>query len=453
MARIETKKESTFKDFLEVIFRRKWIVIGIVGVATVTVLILNMREPAIYESVARMLVKRGEALGVFSQSIRTLTWEEEIASQIELIKSQVVLSRAQELLPEFLPAAYSGPTEIAYGGVNSGVVSTSNVLWVTYTAMDPLFCEAAVNAIAQSYREYYQEVRTPPEMEDFFLQELQILKEEIEYWRRRKQQVESEWGIIDIREQGRNTLLRLERYRNELDRVVAERLEIEEIVDKLERFQDLDPEEQIAASKGLLDLTLSSTIDVMRRRLVDLKIQESEFKVRFTDTHKELMQVRGQIDELHAMMEREVRSLIIIFKSRYEISIRKEQMFRELVAGMEVETVGLPEKGVEIERISKTLDRLENNYSELSEQHMNARISIASNPEWTITILTPATPAYQKKTRDYVRMALGPVFSIIVALGFAFFVDNLDHSIKNVSEAEEVLDLPVLASFPDTQRK
>ncbi|HUV37296.1 MAG TPA: hypothetical protein VMX58_10195, partial [Patescibacteria group bacterium] len=70
-----------------------------------------------------------------------------------------------------------------------------------------------------------------------------------------------------------------------------------------------------------------------------------------------------------------------------------------------------------------------------------------------VTILNPASPGYRKKTRDYVRMALGPVFSLIVALGFAFFIDNLDHSIKNVSDAEESLNLQVLASFPDRERK
>ena len=84
---------------------------------------------------------------------------------------------------------------------------------------------------------------------------------------------------------------------------------------------------------------------------------------------------------------------------------------------------------------------------------MASKISIASNPEWTVTILNPASSSYQQKTRDYVRIALGPMFSIFVALGFAFFLDNLDHSIKSVSEAEETLNLHVLASFPDSRRK
>ena len=59
MDKLETRKESTIKDFLEVIFRRKWIIAGVVAVATATVIILNLKDPAVYESNVRLLVKRG----------------------------------------------------------------------------------------------------------------------------------------------------------------------------------------------------------------------------------------------------------------------------------------------------------------------------------------------------------------------------------------------------------
>ena len=94
---IELKKESTVKDFLEVVFRRKWIIVGIVFVATFIVVFLNVSGTATFESSAKVLVKRGESQGVFAQYVRTLSWEEEIASQIEMMKSIVVIDRANEL--------------------------------------------------------------------------------------------------------------------------------------------------------------------------------------------------------------------------------------------------------------------------------------------------------------------------------------------------------------------
>jgi uncharacterized protein involved in exopolysaccharide biosynthesis len=454
MEQVESRRESTVKDFLEVIFRRKWIVLGIVAVATCVVLVLNVREPATYESMAKMLVKRGEAAGIFSRSVRTLTWEEDIASQIEMLKSMVIIDRAQELLPGFYPEGYEKRGRINPGNVNAGVVATSNVLWITYTARDPVFCEAAVNGVVNAYKEHYQKVRTPPEMEDFFLEELQTIKDEIEYWRDRKARTEKEWGVIDIKHQRTTTLERLDRYQSDLDEVLQTRTEKEALIGKLRTFRELDIEEQSTILTGLImNIRTDDVIKNLRNRLVDMKIQESKLVQNLTDEHKDLVRVREQIERVYTMLDREIEAAIIIQESELELLKLKQATLEGLVRPLEAMKQSYPEKEVEFQRISVALSRLEANYEELVEQHMTSKISIASNPEWSVTILNPATAAYRKKTRDYVRMALGPLFSLIIALGFAFFIDNLDHSIKNVSEAEETLGIQVLASLPDAKQK
>ncbi len=68
-------------------------------------------------------------------------------------------------------------------------------------------------------------------------------------------------------------------------------------------------------------------------------------------------------------------------------------------------------------------------------------------------LLTPAGRPYAKNQRDYVRLALAPMFSLIVGLGLAFFVDGLDSTIKNPREAEEALELTVLASLTEQKKR
>jgi len=454
MAEEFSKKESTVKDFLEVIFRRKWIILGIVLVATTTVLLLNTREPTVYESVARMLVKRGEAHGVFTPYVRTLTWEEEIASQIEMVKSQVVIDRAQEIFDRFVPDGYETDRRLELGRVNAGVVSTSNVIWVTYSSGDPVFCQIAVNAIVNAYRDYYQQARTPPEMEDFFAHEKQTLMDEIEYWRERKEKVEREWGIIDIERQRVNTIDQLRLYRNELDEIVEERHELESKLRTLEELDGADMAAFSAITTGLLDSSAGGEdiLARLRRNLIDLRMQESEMAAKFTDSNRELVDIRKRIDDLHELLLGEVETMIFVTRSRLGVLRDRERSMRGNLLSLQSESSELPAKEVELQRINTSLRNAMETYEGLVEQHINSRIQMASNPEWSVTILNPAEPAYARKTRDYVRIALGPLFSFVIALGFAFFVDNLDHSIKNVSEAEDVLEMNVLASFPDTER-
>lgn len=448
------KRESTVKDFLEVVFRRKWIIVGIVAVATVVTTIVTLRQPALYESAAKMLVRRGETPGVYDASIRTLTWEEEIASQIEMIQSQVAVQRAQELLPKYLPEGYKPHEKIALGKVAAGVVSTSNVIWVTYNSEDPVFCRSAVDAIVNAYKDYYTGIRTPPEMEDFFAGEMQRLTDEMEYWRERKEKALAQWDIVDLEDQRRNLLERLSVYENDLDKAVIERTNKEASIAGLERLRSSSVEELAAASSGLTESRIEETVtQELRVRLQDLLIRESEYATRYTDGNPEIVRIRQQIADLHALISKEIDTQILVNRTQLGVLLQREEALREIAQRLAAQKASYPRTEVELERIDATLDKLKDTYGDVVQEHMAAKIAVASNPEWTVTILNPASPAYRKATRDYVRMALGPIFSLIVALGLAFFIDNLDHSIKNIAEAEENLGLSVLANFPETSRK
>ena len=453
MNQVEARKESTIKDFLEVIFRRKWIIVGIVTVATAVAFIVNMREPAVYESSAKVLVKRGEQPGVFSRSVQTLTWEEEISSQIEMVKSTIVADRAHELFADYAPAGYTPKAKINVNRVGAGVVGTSNVIWVAYSSDDPVFCEVAVNAIVNAYKEYYQRVRTPPEMEDFFSREMQTMKEEIEYWRERKERVATEWGIVDLQQQQLETVRSLGQYRRELEEVSQDLEEKESVVRYLDDLKARDKAELPTVTAGLLGAVRETAVERLRNGITDRRVRESELAVGYTGEHKKLREVREQLAEMERMLDVEIDAMLSINKTQIEIMRSRQQYLRDMVQRFEEESRTYPEKEVELERIHAALLRVQENYNRLVEQHMASKVALASNPEWNVTILNPASPGYRKKTRDYVRMALGPAFSLIVALGFAFFIDNLDHSIKNVSDAEESLNLQVLASFPDRERK
>jgi uncharacterized protein involved in exopolysaccharide biosynthesis len=446
----QIKKESTVKDFLEVVFRRKWIIIGIVAVATMSVIFLSLKEPAVYQSSAKALVRRGEAQGVFNQYVRTLAWEEEIASQIELVKSFVVVQRARELMPQFYPEGYTPVETIHEGRADAGVISTSNVIWITYESSDPIFCEVAVNAVVNAYKEYYHSFRTPPEMDDFFDTEIRSIKEEIEYWLERKERIYREWDIVDIESQRRNLVQRLANYREKLDDLDQDIREKRAIIERLRELKQADSEEMLAASTSFAPSVLEQRIvENLRTKLQSLKIEESKLEARYTDENRDLIMLRKQIEDISGMLVKEIETQIIMSRSQLDVLTNKRSTLAGIIERMEEESDTYPAKEVEVDRISAALRQLNENYFNLFESRTDAKMTIASNPEWTVTILSEATPAHRKTSRDYVRMALGPVFSIIFALGFAFFVDNLDHSIKNIVDAEESLGLPVIASFPE----
>jgi uncharacterized protein involved in exopolysaccharide biosynthesis len=279
---------------------------------------------------------------------------------------------------------------------------------------------------------------------------MNTIKEELEYWRERKERVEREWGIIDLKQQRAETIKNLEGYRRELEEVSADLREKEALIRSLDELGSTDLDDVSSVLTGLLGIYQGrSAFEEMRGQLSELRVKESELIVTYTSEHQKVREIRERIAGLERYVEKEIHAHLFVSDTRVRILKSRVKYLSGMIARIEEETKTYPRKEVELERINTTLKHLQDSYDELVEQHMASKITVASNPEWTVTILNPATPGMQQKTRDYVRIALGPLFSIIVALGFAFFLDNLDHSIKNVSEAEEVLNLHVLASFPD----
>jgi uncharacterized protein involved in exopolysaccharide biosynthesis len=243
-------------------------------------------------------------------------------------------------------------------------------------------------------------------------------------------------------------------YENDVDDVVRERREKEAVIARLDSLLDSRIEDLAAISSDLTGSQLEEQLmKDLRVKLQELRIKESEYSGRYTDKNPEVQRVRQQIEDLRQMVLAEIRTQILLNKNKLLIIVQKEETLRQFLAKLEIEKSRYPKTEIELERIDAALTKLKRTYDNVVEQQMEAKISRASNPEWTVTILNPASPAYRKKTRDYVRMALGPAFSLIVALGIAFFIDNLDHSIKNIADAEDNLGLSVLASFPETDRK
>ena len=61
-----TRQETSVRDFLDVVFRRKGIIASILVLSVVLVVFLDSRKPEVWESNSRVLVRRGEQSSVLN---------------------------------------------------------------------------------------------------------------------------------------------------------------------------------------------------------------------------------------------------------------------------------------------------------------------------------------------------------------------------------------------------
>jgi uncharacterized protein involved in exopolysaccharide biosynthesis len=64
------------------VFRRKWIILGLFFVTTGTILTVTLATPTRYQSVGRVLIKRGERDSALQPFRRVGDWKEDLASEM-----------------------------------------------------------------------------------------------------------------------------------------------------------------------------------------------------------------------------------------------------------------------------------------------------------------------------------------------------------------------------------
>jgi uncharacterized protein involved in exopolysaccharide biosynthesis len=183
--------------------------------------------------------------------------------------------------------------------------------------------------------------------------------------------------------------------------------------------------------------------------LQNLNLKRDELIQKYTDRHPDVVAVDEQIARLHADLKQQVLNAYNIEEAALdELRARRAQVLEELNSvRAELETI--PDKERRLAEIDAMIKKLEERHALMLQRQGESQIAQAGHTDWDVVILADASPPYSKKTQDYVRLAIGPLLSLIVGFGIAFFMESMDHSVKNAAEAEQYLDAPVLVTISD----
>lgn len=453
--KIDIRQETTLRDFLNVIFRRKWIIISVVAFATVTVFYLNARQPAFWESSSRMLVRRGEQVNILTGAVRYLSWEEEVSSQIEVILSETVFSRATEIFLDSL-AARGLPEQWRFvpGFVRADVVGESNVFVIRCTDLNPQVAVLGCQAMTMSFQEYYRERKAPPALADFFADEMSDVQADLDHWEKKRNEFLNQEKFFGMYEESRHLLGQigtLEQAVTETDADISvQATRVTNLADLNKKTgSQLENELAIRLSQHFIQTGILQRI---KFELQELNQQREELLQKFTERHPEIVAIDSQISGLHSDLEREIENAYRIETQELEALHGRRGTLSAQLNKVRADLNSLPDKDLELTKFDTVIANLRAKQELLLERQSLTDIALAGRSEWEVTVLSNASRPYSKKTHDYVRLALGPFLSVVVALGLAFFLESLDHSVKNMAEAEEYLNTPVLTTISDVRK-
>ncbi len=441
---------GSLEDFLSVVFRRIWILVAAVGVTVVAMLYVTLTSAPIFESSSKVLVSRGQQTSAFAPTIKVLSWEEELSSELETIRSARIYLHAQKLLDaRGILGADGEPFQIEPRGVDASTPGKSSVIYIRYKGEERDVARPVVQALTQAYREFRTQGRTP-DPTGYLQQEIDGLQTEIAEWERRRAEFLINEGAVQVPEE-RTALL-------DARRIIGTNLasatsRVAEQESQLEWMRSL-----VAQAKAERSTTSFYTfgeayqqrgepvLQVLQRRILDTKTAYFAARAQYTESHPTVLAFRDELEDLQETLWEEADAYAQYLDARLSSSRAQAASLAASLDFVNSQLSAYPDREAQLGQLDRTIETLKVTHSALVRRKIDAVTTrVGSNP-WDVVVLQEASEPYVVRTRDYVRLGIIPIFSLLLGLGLAFLFDSLDHSLKDRAEAEAHLKLPVLAS-------
>jgi capsular polysaccharide biosynthesis protein len=142
-----------------------------------------------------------------------------------------------------------------------------------------------------------------------------------------------------------------------------------------------------------------------------------------------------------------------IAASRTQSLQAKVTVIDEEIASVHKQLEAAPQSVKAMDEMDAELSSLRARLRDVLGHQDEAAVTANTMADVNVVVLAPASVATPTNPLDFVRLGLAPAFSLLVGIAIAFFIDGLDLTVRTANQAEEYLDLPVLASMGERRRR
>jgi polysaccharide chain length determinant protein (PEP-CTERM system associated) len=493
---MSTEKPFTIQDYLDIGLRRKWyIVVPLIASVFISFGVYKFL-PKVYKATTLILVQPQKV----PESYVRPTITDSVASRLNTI-SQEILSRTrlEKVIEEFnlysearRNVPMEGIVEMMRRAVEVKVQTNpqyervQNSFSVSFEGKDPKTVMRVTNRLASLFIEENLKVRESQAevTSEFLTKELQGMDErlkrkeyEIRNFRERSmgqlpQQLDANLRILDRLQQQIKTTN--ESLRAAEDRIIVLQNQIE-LLKKRESTQIVR-----VGSQG--DISVDRGEDPLVVQLANLKRDLTVAQSKYKENHPDVIDLKRKIADLEPKVKEltrktqeqgiseqnltppsldpETQRLLTQYSEQHHVAVLEAKRLREeekdvkqQIAFYQRRIEETPRKEQELALLTRDYDLLKTNYQSLLDKKIQAQM--AQNLEMRqqgeqFKILDPARQPEKPTKPDRNRILLiGVVLGVVSGIGLAWLRESMDQSFHTVSDVENYLELPVLATIPN----
>jgi chain length determinant protein EpsF len=437
----------SLKQILRVVWARKWLVLALLLLGSVTGTVATLLSPKRYTAEAAMIVEMriDPVLGAIAPGLMMPGY---MATQIDIVKSEPVAARAVKMLGmERSPGAVAQwreqtnakvPLERYFAnllqrGLTVEASRGGNIINVSFSAQDPLFAQAAANAFVQAYMDISVELRVAPARQSvaFLDEQTKVLRNNLEVAQTKLSKFQQEKGIVVSDERFDQENARYQALVAQLSTAQAER------VDAATRMSN-------SGGESSPDILFNPAVQGLKGQLATAETKLIELSAVVGKNHPSRIQLEAQVGALRQQIAAESRRVAGGTSTLSRGSGQKVAALQALVDEQKSRLLTLRADRDQVDVHKRDVDTAQRAYEAVSSRVSQFTLESQNNQANTRLL----SPAIEPLEPSRPRVAVGVAGSIFggLALGMlaALGWEILDRRVRDPEDLMVMAGVPVI---------
>ena len=464
-------QESTLREYMRVLIKRKWMVIAVIVGIFMAVAIASLRQTPVYEAVGRIAVNKADPnLITFKDSGPVVDYydQADLDTEVRILQSdlmalQVIRQLNLDKRPEFggnsdqkLPNLVADPLQTDSNRVSAllggfrghlrvTLIPNTRIIEIHYNSTDPQLAASAVNTLAATYVEQNFKTKFESTMQasDWLSKQLVDLQMKVETSQEKLVRYQKEHEILGTDEKQNIITEKLDVLNKEMTGAEFDRMQKEAIY----RQTQSDDPDAIAAAIDTGGGT-GALLSRLRDQQATLRVQVADLNTQFGPSYPKIAQLNNQLKEIDRQLQSETNKGVDHLRGQYLAALQREIMLRGSFEKQKQEANKLNESAIEYSILKRDLDSNRTLYEGLLAKLKEAGVTagLRSNSFRIIDAArVPTSPSEPNIPRN---LSFALVLGVISGIGLAFLLESMDNSVRTPEQATALSALPSLGMIP-----
>ena len=489
---------TTFREYLFVVLKRKWLILSLVLVVTSLVTIQAFRAPSIYEGEATIRIEQ-KAPNVLQTKEIVIAGQSDPnfwGTQLRLLENpalarQVVLTLDLQHNSSFFggqtqggvfgslrrifskpkkaaesPAISPGLTVVGESEVTGGsltpeqlaqlepfedaiiageqveTVPQTNLVKIKFIHSDPELAQKIANTLADVFVNNNLERSTEhsTKAEDLLAREIANLQTKIKHDQEAQFNYAKEKNLPLVNDTAGNLeAAKLATLSGQLLTAENDRKNLQAQLEAARKEKD---------PFSVPDVNSSARVEKLRDRISALKERRDALLVIYTPEWPEVKKIDAQLEGLQAELDKAPSEIVTSLQRRYEAAVSKENLLRRGYEQQKGTTTQQTRDQIDLLAMTQELETNKQILNTLLQRQREFQVTNGDRSNEVSIANYSRLPKVPIGPQRFRNIFVAFLLSLVAGIGLAFLLDFLDDTVKTVDDVDRYLHIPALALIP-----